>query len=172
MQNTQPQFSMLTALPQQNAVLTVFQKQYAMLVSLQQQYAMLAAAQGQSAMQAATLQRQSSLHSASYVPRLSDPSSDGKRTEFILISSGHSTTLGNSGDTDAGISTMDEAAARKLKMAQMLANAGLAKRFQGKGEEANRLLQRARQRFQAIVANYGNTDAAAEARKKLAALSD
>jgi hypothetical protein len=80
--------------------------------------------------------------------------------------------LGNSGDTDTVTSTMDEAVARKLKMAQMLADAGLAKRFQGKGAEANRLLRRARQRFQAIVANHANTEAAAEARKKLAALSD
>jgi hypothetical protein len=147
----QQQYSMLTALQQQNAMLTVLQQQYAILISLQQQYAMLAAAQGQPAPQAARPQRLDTLRTVSYVPRLSDPSANAKRTEFIVISSGRSTTLGNSGDADTVMSSMDETAARKLQMAQMLADAGLAKRFQGKGDEAK---------------------AAATARKKLAALSD
>jgi DNA-binding NarL/FixJ family response regulator len=160
LQTTSPQYSMLTALQQQNAVLAVLQQQYAMLVSLQQQFAVLAA------------RRQSAVRTESYIPRSSDLTSNASRTELIVISSGRSTTLSTSGDTDTGLSSTYETANRKLNLAQMLADAGLAKRFQGKSDEANQLLQRARLRFQEIVATYGNTSAAAEARKKLAALAD
>lgn len=178
-QNRSPQYAIMSTMTrpnypqQQYAILIALRQQYVTLITLPQQYVTLIAwPQRQCAMQAALPRQQSAMNSVNRTSLASTMRTKPAPTEVLIITSGQSTAIGTGGNTETSISSEEDAAQGKLKLAEMLADDGRQQRFKGNETKAKRLLARARSRLQEIVDSYPGTEAARTAKTSLVALAE